>query len=72
MKENDIRTKYKRFTPQFIKDKNGMNSMVILEMEIFENLIEDLEDLAVVADRRDEAEVSLKSVEARLKKNGRI
>jgi len=44
--------------PQFITDENGTKQSVILPVAAFQQLIEDLEDLAVVAERRDEPTIS--------------
>lgn len=44
--------------PQFITDENGIKQSVILSMSIFQGLLEDLEDLAAVAERKDEATTS--------------
>ena len=40
--------------PQFITDTNGNKISVILSLEDYEELLEDLEDLAAVAERKDE------------------
>ena len=39
---------------QYITDDTGQKTAVILKLADFEELIEDIEDLAVVAERRDE------------------
>ena len=44
--------------PQFITDENGKKTSVILTIPEFIELIEDIEDLAVVAERRDEPTIS--------------
>jgi len=55
---------------QYITDENGKKTAVILPIEEFYALLEDLEDLAVLAERRDEPTVPFEEVIARLKKNG--
>ena len=55
---------------KYITDKKGRKKEVILPIEEFENLLEDLEDLAVVAERRDEATVDHEEVIKRLKEDG--
>lgn len=55
---------------KFITDKKGRKKEVILPIEEFENLLEDLEDLAVAAERRDEETVDHEEVIKRLKKDG--
>ena len=50
--------------------KNGKPTAVILPIAEYEGLLEDLQDLAVVARRKHEATVSIAEVKARLKKSG--
>jgi len=52
--------------------KNGKPTAVILPLAEYEELLEDLQDLAVIARRRHEPTVSLAEVKARLKKNGAV
>ncbi|OOG21465.1 MULTISPECIES: hypothetical protein [Thioalkalivibrio] len=58
--------------PQFITDENGRKTSVVLPIDAFEALIEDIEDLAVVAERRDEPTVSHEEMVAELKRDGLI
>lgn len=60
----------KDLTLKYITDENGRKREVILPIKEFENLLEDLEDLAVVAERRDEESASHEEVIKRLKKDG--
>ena len=39
--------------PQYVTDSDGRRKAVILPVEEFEELLEDLDDLAVAAERRD-------------------
>jgi hypothetical protein len=55
---------------QFVKDKNGKKTAVILPIEEFNGLIEDLHDLAAIAERREEPTVPHERVVAELKKDG--
>ncbi len=55
---------------KFITDENGKKTAVILPIEEFENLLEDLEDLAVLAERREEPTISFEEVMERLKRDG--
>jgi PHD/YefM family antitoxin component YafN of YafNO toxin-antitoxin module len=52
--------------------KNGKPTAVILPLAEYEGLLEDLQDLAVIARRKDEPTVSLAEVKARLKKHGAV
>ena len=56
--------------PQFITDNNGVKKSVILSIDEFQELIEDIQDLAALAERRDEAAISHEEVIAELKKDG--
>ncbi|MBU2569380.1 MAG: hypothetical protein KJ725_04960 [Gammaproteobacteria bacterium] len=57
--------------PQFITDTNGNKISVILSLEDYEELLEDLEDLAAVAERKDEEaipfEEAVKEIEHELR-----
>lgn len=48
--------------PQYIVDENGSRKAVILSIDEFHELLEDLEDLAVAAQRRDEETVPHETV----------
>jgi hypothetical protein len=45
---------------QYVTDHNGKKTAVILPIEEFEELLEDLDDLAVLAERRDEPAIPFK------------
>jgi len=55
---------------EYITDREGKRKAVILPVEIYEKLLEDLHDLAVIAERRDEETISLKELKERLAKDG--
>lgn len=65
-------TRIDQLQPDYIMDENGHKKSVILSVEHFEELLQDLEDLAAVAERRDEPTVSHKDIIQDLKKNGII
>ena len=44
---------------QFVVDKNGHKIAVTLPLKVFEKIQEDLHDLAVVAERREESDINL-------------
>ncbi len=46
--------KLKEIQAQYIVDENGNKQSVILPISIFQELMEDLEDLAKIAERKDE------------------
>jgi PHD/YefM family antitoxin component YafN of YafNO toxin-antitoxin module len=55
---------------QFVIDAKGKKKGVLLSVEQYEKLMEDLHDLAVVAERREETPISLNELKRRLKKDG--
>lgn len=52
----------KQFNLQFVTDEAGHKKAVILPIEAFWELIEDLEDLALMAERRDEPTIPFSQV----------
>ncbi|HAK94382.1 MAG TPA: hypothetical protein DCM87_05125 [Planctomycetes bacterium] len=56
--------------PEYITDAEGRRKAVVLPVEEFEQLLEDLEDLAVAAERRDETCIPHSAVKAELKRDG--
>ncbi len=57
---------------QYITNPDGEKTAVILPIEEFRELLEDIEDLAAVAERRDEPTISHDEVMAGLKRDGLI
>ncbi len=55
---------------QYITDAAGNKTAVILPLEEYEELLEDLQDLAALAERRDEPTIPHEEVVARLKRDG--
>ncbi|MCZ7668162.1 MAG: hypothetical protein M5U34_13700 [Chloroflexi bacterium] len=62
--------KLKELQVQYITDDAGVKSAVILPIAQFQELLEDLEDLAVMAERREEPTISHEELLARLKQDG--
>jgi len=56
--------------PQYITDKNGRKTGVVLSLRRYRQLMEDLHDLAVVAERRREKPVPLQDLKRRLERDG--
>jgi|JFJP01.1.fsa_nt_gi PHD/YefM family antitoxin component YafN of YafNO toxin-antitoxin module len=54
---------------QYIVDVNGNKTAVILSIELYEQMLEDIHDLAIVAERRSEPSVSLAEMKKRLSSN---
>jgi len=57
---------------QYVIDSKGKKTGVLLSLEEYQRLLEDLHDLAVVAERRNEEPVTLAEMKKRLKKDGLI
>jgi hypothetical protein len=57
---------------QFIIDEFGMKTAVILPVEQYEDLLEDIHDLAVIAERKDEPTINYDDLMKRLKADGLI
>ncbi len=51
---------------QYVVDEKGRKTAVLLPMNIYEQLLEDLHDLAIVAQRREETPVDLETMLERL------
>ena len=62
--------KIKELNVQYITTASGERSGVILSIEDFETLIEDLEDMAHVIARRNEPVISHEDLKAELKQDG--
>jgi len=57
---------------QYIVDGNGKKTAVIIPVKEYRRLLEDLHDLAVVAERRPEPTISLDEVKRSLRADGLI
>lgn len=58
--------------PQYVTDENGEQTAVLLPIGTFRDLIEDIDDLAAIAERREEPTISHDEVIAQLKRDGLI
>ena len=59
-----------RKAPQFVVDPAGKKKAVLLPVKEYESLMEDLHDLMVVAERRDEPLLTMAEVKKKLKADG--
>ena len=64
--------KMKQLPKQFIVDETGKKTAVVLSLEEYEELLEDIHDLAVIAERRNEPTISFDELKKRLKTDGLI
>jgi hypothetical protein len=62
----------KQLDVQYITNQAGEKTAVILPLGEFQELLEDIEDLAAVAERRDEPTISHDEFIAELKRDGLI
>ncbi|NDC39289.1 MAG: hypothetical protein EBZ48_14800 [Proteobacteria bacterium] len=54
---------------QYVTDEKGRKTSVILPVETYEEMLEDIQDLAAIAERRNEKSISLAEMKKRLKKD---
>jgi PHD/YefM family antitoxin component YafN of YafNO toxin-antitoxin module len=57
---------------QYVIDASGAKTAVILSIEQYEQLLEDLHDLAIVAERRSEQAISAADLKKRLERDGTV
>ena len=57
----------KRFRLRFVTDRKGKKTEVIMKVKDFEELLEDLNDMVIVAERRDEETIPHKDLVKELK-----
>jgi len=60
----------KTLNPQYVTDENGEQTAVILPIGAFRDPLEDIEDLAAIAVRREEPSIPHEEVIAQLKRDG--
>ena len=57
---------------QYVVDAKGRKTGVIVPLRRYRKMMEDLHDLAVVAERRDEKPIASAEIKRRLKKDGNV
>ena len=60
----------KRFRLRYVTDRKGKKTEIKMKVKDFEELLEDLNDMSIVAERRDEETVVHKDLVRNLKQNG--
>ncbi len=60
----------KNLRQHYVVDRKGKKTAVILPVTQYDQLLEDLHDLAMIAERRDEEPISLEEMKRRLRKDG--
>ena len=61
-----------KFKGQYIINEKGIKTAAILPIEEYEELLEDLHDISIVAERRDEPTIPFEKLKERLRKDGII
>lgn len=59
-----------KFREQYVIDEKGQKTAVIIPVEEYEELLEDIHDLAIIAERRDEPTIDFEELKKKLKKDG--
>ncbi|MBW2345986.1 MAG: hypothetical protein JRF53_18715 [Deltaproteobacteria bacterium] len=57
---------------EYIVDKKGQKKSVILDIEEYEELLEDINSLALIADTKEGPKISFEDIRKRLKASGRL
>lgn len=55
---------------RYLVDESGQKTDVVLPVEEYEDLLEDIHDLAVIAERKDEPTTSFEELKKRLEADG--
>ncbi|GBE37318.1 hypothetical protein BMS3Bbin07_01481 [bacterium BMS3Bbin07] len=55
---------------QYLVDESGKKTAVVLPVEEYEELLQDIHDLAVIAERKDESTISFNELKKHLEANG--
>ena len=58
------------YSEQYVVDKKGKKTAVMIPIDEYKELLEDLHDLAIIAERRDEPTVSFSELKKKFKKDG--
>ena len=62
----------KELQAQYVTNETGKKVAVILPIKEFEELLDDIEDLAILAERRDEPTITHEELMMKLKQDGRL
>jgi PHD/YefM family antitoxin component YafN of YafNO toxin-antitoxin module len=65
-----MRPSMKTARHEYVVDNNGRKRAVVVPLAEYRKIMEDLHDLAVVAERREERPISLDDMRRRLKSRG--
>jgi hypothetical protein len=62
----------RKYIKEYITDSHGKKTGVVLELEKYYELMEDLQDLALIAERKEDNFMPYLELEKKWKKNGKI
>jgi len=62
----------KKIQRQYIIAERGQETAVVMPLKEYEELLEDLYDIAIIAERKDESTVPFEKILKRLKSDGRL
>lgn len=68
----EIKFTYMEAAVQYLTNEQGERTAVVLSISDYEKLLEDLDDLAVVAERRDEPVIAHDDFISELKRDGKL
>jgi len=57
-----------KFQEQYVVDEKGKKTAVIMPVEEYEELLEDIHDLAIIAERRDEPTITFEELKKKLRR----
>lgn len=67
-----IKSKYHYKNVEYITDIKGRKTKVIMTIDSYNEIMEDLHDLSVIAERKNDPAIPIEKVYSDLKKNGLI
>jgi PHD/YefM family antitoxin component YafN of YafNO toxin-antitoxin module len=59
----------RKFQEQYVVNERGQKTAVIIPVEEYEELLEDIHDLAIIAERRDEPTMTSQELKRKLKED---
>jgi len=58
----------RKFQEQYIVDEKGQKTAVIIPVKEYKELLEDVHDLAIIAERRDEPTITFEELKKKLRR----
>ena len=57
---------------QYITDESGTKTSVVIPVETYEEMLEDIQDLVAIAERKNEESISLDDLKKKLRADGLV